>query len=129
MKESNDFTEDDVVMDGIRFLETLARVYGSERAQEVWQGMGREIGNDIKGRIFFAMLTGETSNRVFFSRGTCDQAVSAIKAIRVSTGLGLKEAKDLWDLSNVKTVSADVLDRGCYRQLTRELRELGMKIH
>ena len=116
---------DEVVFDGIRFLESLTRYYGAEKGMEVWEAMGHAVGDDIKGKVFFSMLTGESSNRVRIQKGTCNQAVQAIKAIRIGTGLGLKDAKDAWDLSGVKTVTLDVAHEE-KRGMVKTLREIGM---
>lgn len=56
--------EDEVIFDGIRFMESLSRCYGAEQAVAVWDRLGEALGTDIKHQVFFAMLTGETSNRM-----------------------------------------------------------------
>ena len=125
---SNENTIDEVVFDGIRFLESLTRHYGAEKGMAVWEQMGEVLGSDIKGRVFFAMLTGESSNRVRIRAGTCSEAVSAIKAIRMATGYGLKEAKDAWNLSKHQIVVLDNVQRDSKRELIRTLRDLGMVV-
>lgn len=120
---------DEVVFDGIRFLESITRHYGPEKGMAVWDKMGEAFGEDIKGRVFFSMLTGESSNRVRIQAGTCTEAVAAIKAIRGGTGYGLKEAKDAWDLSKYQTVVLDNVQRDAKREMVRTLRNLGMVVH
>ncbi len=117
---------DEVVFDGIRFLESITRHYGPEKGIEVWEKMGEAFGEDIKGKVFFSMLTGESSNRIRIQAGTCTEAVAAIKAIRTGTGYGLKEAKDAWDLSKHRVVVLDNVQRDAKRVLVRDLRSLGM---
>ena len=129
MKTGETDTLDDVVFDGIRLLESLTRYYGAEKGIEVWEKMGEALGQEIKGKVFFSMLTGESSNRVRIERGTCNQAVAAIKAIRAGTGYGLKEAKDAWDLTAIKTVVLDNVSRDNRRTLVSDLRSLGMVVH
>lgn len=119
---------DEVVFDGIRFLESLTRYYGAEKGMEVWNKMGEAVGDEIKGKVFFSMLTGESSNRVRIQAGTCTEAVAAIKAIRMGTGMGLKEAKDAWDLSKIKVVTLDT-DHEEKRGMVRELRRIGMVVN
>lgn len=119
---------DEVVFDGIRFLESLTRHYGAEKGMEVWEKMGEALGDEVKGKVFFSMLTGESSNRVRIQAGTCTEAVAAIKAIRAGTGYGLKEAKDAWDLSKIKVVTLDGIDRNEKSHMVRELRRLGMMV-
>lgn len=127
-----DETMDMVVRDGIRFMESLTRHYGPDRGQEIWEGIGAVVGKEVKGKIFFAMITGEAlSDRVVFSCGDADQrgnAVPVIKAIRTASGLGLKEAKDQWDHSKntcgfVQCSSYDVA-----RELIKDLRNLGCHV-
>ena len=120
---------DEVVFDGIRFLESLTRYYGPEKGMEVWNKLGEAVGDEIKGKVFFSMLTGESSNRVRIQAGTCNQAVAAIKAIRTATGYGLKEAKDAWDLSKYQVVTLDNVQREQKRTLVRDLRQLGMVVN
>lgn len=120
---------DEVVFDGIRFLESLTRYYGAEKGMEVWNKLGEAMGDEVKGAVFFSLLTGESSSRVRVQAGTCTQAVAAIKAIRAATGYGLKEAKDAWDLSKTQTVTLDVRDRDERCILVRDLRALGMRVN
>lgn len=129
MKTTETDTLEEVVFDGIRLLESLTRHYGSEKGIEVWEKLGEALGQEVKGQVFFAMLTGESSNRVRIDRGTCTQPVAAIKAIRAGTGYGLKEAKDAWDLTAIKTVVLDNVSRDNRRTLVNELRSLGMVVH
>jgi hypothetical protein len=120
---------DEVVFDGIRFLESITRHYGPEKGIEVWEKMGEAFGDEIKGKVFFSMLTGESSNRIRIQAGTCNQAVAAIKAIRSGTGYGLKEAKDAWDLSRHQVVVLDNVQRDMKNIMVRELRSLGLIVH
>ena len=120
---------DEVVFDGIRFLESITRYYGPEKGMAVWEKMGEAFGDEVKGAVFFSMLTGESSNRVRIQADACTQAVAAIKAIRAATGYGLKEAKDAWDLSKHQVVTLDVRDRDDKRILVRDLRALGMRVN
>jgi ribosomal protein L7/L12 len=117
---------DEVVFDGIRFLESLTRHYGPEKGIAVWEQMGEVMGDEVKGKIFFAMLAGDRSNRVRVRVGTCTQAVSAIKAIRMATGYSLKEAKDAWDRSKDQVVTIDNVQLDAKHELVRTLRDLGM---
>ncbi len=119
---------DDVIFDGIRFLESLTRHYGAEKGMEVWEKMGEAFGEEIKGKVFFSMLTGDSSSRVRIQSGGCTEAVAAIKAIRIGTGYGLKEAKDAWDLSKIKTVTLDVAHEE-KRGMVNTLRNLGMIVN
>ena len=130
--EQQDKTMDMVIRDGIRFMESLTRHYGSDRGQEIWEGIGEIVGKEVKGKIFFAMITGETiTDRVFFNVGTADtrgNAVPVIKAIRTYTGLGLKEAKDQWDNSKFGRGVVQCASYDNARELITNLRILGCNV-
>ena len=126
-------TLDYVVADGVQFLQSLTAHYGAEKGMEVWEAMGEAVGKEVKGKVFFAMLSGTvgnvrvrftTSNSTFVANG----AVACIKAIRAATNMGLKEAKDLYDLSKTGPVTCTANNVELARILMRELRELGCTI-
>lgn len=126
----NDLQEDTlsaVVSDGIRFLESMTIHYGTEKGMAMWESMSETMGREVKGKVFFAMLTGITSSRVRFKTpaNVSINAVSVIKLIRNYTGFGLKEAKDLYDDSKNREVSLDIR-HGDRREFVRSLRDLGV---
>lgn len=127
-------TLNQVVYDGIKFLQSLTEHYGADRGMEIWEEMGKILGREVKGRVFFAMMTGQSSGRVQFTidgaPGSYNpNAVSCIKAIRGATGFGLKEAKDLYDLSKNKTVQVDCTTPEHGRKLAKELRDFGCRVY
>lgn len=120
-------TMEPVIRDGIRFLESLTRHYGQEEGLRIWEGIGEVVGQEVKGQIFFAMLTGEMSTRVGFLQGTASQdyAVPCIKAIRGATDMGLKEAKDAYDNSATRRVYVECRDSDTAHALCVALRGFG----
>ena len=129
VKVVTDSQNEQLIMDGLRFLESITRVYGAEEGQQVWLKIGEALGDDLKGQIFFRMLTGESASRVWVQAATCTQAVAAIKAIRSAAGLGLKEAKDIWDMSKEQPVKIEVTGSSQRRELIATLRGLGMVVY
>ena len=129
MTEQSD-TMDMVIRDGIRFLESLTRHYGQEEGMRIWDSLGEVIGSEVKGQIFFAMLTGTTSNRVKFVQkvGNSGNAVAIIKAIRHASGCGLKEAKDKHDEAFQHPVYVDCYDGDAARTLVQDLRSMGCTV-
>lgn len=117
-------TLDALVVDGVRFLESITNHYGPEKGMEVWETIANAVGTEVKGKIFFAMITGRRSGYVKFRSGTASNAVSVIKCIRSYTNSGLKEAKDHWDLSKHQTVTIEV-DPGLHVAFEKDLRNLG----
>lgn len=126
-KSTDDY--DFMLVDGIRFLESIARYYGPERSIEVWEKMGEAMGKDVQGTVFFKMLTQQgTGGRVYIEKGSCTNAVWAIKAIRSGTGMGLKEAKDAWDSCCTKTTMIDCgkTSPAVVKEMIRTMRDMGM---
>ena len=117
-----------VIRDGVRFLESLTLYYGPKEGMRIWEGIGDVVGADVKGQIFFAMLTGRMSSaRVGFlqSPNSDGYAVAVIKAIRGATNMSLKEAKDVWDLAATKRAYVDCLNNDSARALTTALKGFG----
>lgn len=124
-KEAIDY----VVSDGLRFLRSLTEMYGAEKGMAVWHELGHVLGDEIQGAIFFAMIAGTDHDKVSIrSTNPGIGAVSVIKCIRQYTGLGLKEAKDIWDMSKVKMVKIDC-QRKDQSNFARELRSLGCEAY
>ena len=119
------------VVDGcLSFLQTLAEVYGSERAQDAWVRIGESLGHDVRDAVFLAMLSGESgSTRVTFriTSQSLSNRVSAIRAIRDAATLSLKEAKDLTDDAMARDTVVTCKSRQAAKGLRQDLRNLGME--
>jgi len=88
----------DVIQSGINFMRSITEAYGTDEGMKLWDNIASVLDPDVKGQIFFAMLTGEYNSIITvsgFQPGS--NRVAMIKSIRTVTGLGLKEAKDLSD--------------------------------
>lgn len=96
----------DIIQSGINFMRSITEAYGADEGLKLWDAIANTIDPDIKGQMLFAMLTGEYNGLINInSHQSGANRVSMIKAIRVVSGLGLKEAKDLSDLvSSGKTI-------------------------
>ncbi len=87
-----------VVQSALVFVRALTEAYGSEAGMQLWENLNHNLDPDIKGKVFFAMLTGDYNNIVKLTGTTTPyEKVKAIKTIRTYTGLGLKESKDICD--------------------------------
>lgn len=89
-----------IVQTGIDFMRTVTHAYGAEEGMRLWDTIASTLDPDIKGKMFFALLTGEIDS--YLSARVKDiykehLRVPGIKVIREVSGLGLKEAKDLHD--------------------------------
>ena len=87
-----------IISNGLHFLRSITECYGAEKGMELWEQITDVLDPEVKGQIFFAMITGEYNDRITLKgvMGT-NNAVACIKEVRNWTGLGLKEAKDTYD--------------------------------
>ena len=74
-------------------------------------------------------MTGGVSGRIKMGAGSAinSNAVAVIKCIRNYTGMGLKEAKDIWDASKLQLTDIRV-EPDRQRDFARELRNLGCNV-
>lgn len=80
-------------------MRAITEAYGAEEGMQLWDQIASVLDPDVKGQIFFAMLTG-THNDTIIVRGvnhTNLDRIRCIKEVRNWTGFGLKEAKDACD--------------------------------
>lgn len=92
-----------IITNGIHFMRSITEAYGAETGLELWEQIATVLDPEVKGQIFFALITGTYNDRVHIkgiigANGmNITNAVSCIKEIRTWSGLGLKEAKDMYD--------------------------------
>lgn len=87
-----------IISNGLHFMRSITEAYGSEKGLELWDQISSVLDPEVKGQIFFAMITGTYNDRVELRGVNTDaNAVSCIKEIRNWSGVGLKEAKDMYD--------------------------------
>ena len=138
--------KEEVIHTGIAFMRSITLAFGADAGMELWDTISSTLDPDVKGAIFFSMLTGESGNRItirdYQRNGTSKVAI--IKAIRGCTGLGLKEAKDLSDIlmgagynssgaytgfsGTSKPITIDIGKDRHRNTCVRELREAGCMI-
>ncbi len=120
---------DAIVVDGISFMRSITEIYGSEKGMEVWDKIVNTLDPEIKGNIFFAMLTGTHESRITLSGFyTNANKIACIKIIRQYTGMSLTEAKNAYELSEFNPVSIKI-DAKKRREVVEELRQSGMRIN
>ena len=89
-----------IISNGLHFMRSITEAYGSEKGMELWENITSVLDPEVKGQIFFAMITGTYNDRIELRGVTTmgqNNAVACIKAIRQYSGLGLKESKDIYD--------------------------------
>ena len=88
----------DVIQSGINFMRSITEAFGSDEGIKLWDTIAETLDPDIKGQIFFALLTGEYNGIVTLTgSAAAANKIALIKAVRLVTGMGLKEAKDVCD--------------------------------
>lgn len=111
-------------------MRDLTEIAGPEKGMELWDKISVVLGGEVRQKIFFGMINGQyTFNGVMFTQVNHDQAVPAIKAIRTATGIGLKEAKDLYDKVKFGTATRIECSSDKRIALLKTLTDFGHKAH
>lgn len=122
---------DAVISNGLHFMRAITEAYGAEEGMRLWETIAGTLDPDIKGQIFFAMLTGTYNDTIVLRRAQASgiaNRVAAIKEIRNWTGMGLKEAKDASDaVESGRSVRITVKPQE-HHSAMRALRAVGFEI-
>jgi hypothetical protein len=125
-------SQSDLIYTGISFIRAVTDAYGSDTGMQLWDTIASTLDHEIKGQIFFSMLTGASLNNLILESSTSKsrgQFVEFIKNVRSVTGLGLKEAKDICDLVEEgrpqKITLINPVDRNSVK---RNLANMGVKV-
>jgi len=90
--------EASIIPAAVYFLRALTNSLGTEVGLHVWNQINATIGNDINGKVFFAMLNGAAGTSIILQGvQTFTNKVEVIRAIREVSGLGLYNAKKVAD--------------------------------
>ena len=123
--------KEDIIQSGINFMRSITEAYGTDEGMKLWDTIAATLDSDVKGQIFFAMLTGDYNGVVSIASAQAgSDRVWRIKAIRsvAYPSLGLKEAKDLSDLlDNGKTIKLNINPKKRSEALS-ELRNSGFHV-
>lgn len=122
-----------IISTSVLFIKAITEEFGAEKGMELWDRISEVIDPEIKGQIFFSMLTMQYGT-IFLQSNNLDQIqiqvnkIPIIKCLRNYTGMGLKEAKDCVDnLLLGKTQKIEVQPENTVKAMT-ELRILGLQI-
>lgn len=118
-----------LINDGIQFLHSLTVYYGQEKGLEVWDHINEVIDTEVRAKVLFTLIGNPSRTKIEFKSDSHVNGVSCIKTIRSHTGMGLKDAKDLWDESREVGKRARInIDRKSYKQLRDDLIAIGCQI-
>jgi hypothetical protein len=112
-------------------MRSITEAFGNEEGMKLWDTIADTLDPDVKGQIFFAMLTGEYNGIVTLTGSSAHaNKVSLIKAVRSvdNRRLGLKEAKDICDMlweGKPQKLHVDPKNRN---MVMRELRDAGFYV-
>jgi hypothetical protein len=126
--------ESQLLQSGIHFMRCITEAYGSEEGMRLWDAIASTLDPDIKGKIFIALLTGEYNDQLTLQIDMVKyrvhvNRVEGIKAIRMATGLGLKEAKDIHDNLALGKVEKITIDPATRTQTIRNLDSVFILAH
>ena len=118
-----------VISAGMHFMRAITEAYGPDEGMRLWDSIANTLDPDVKGEIFFAMITGEYNDRIHV-RAIGHDRVATIKAFRNydKRRLGLKEAKDLSDLCQMGKVITLEIDPRNRIQIEKELLAIGCQL-
>lgn len=121
--------KEDIIQSGINFMRSITEAYGTDEGMKLWDTIANTLDPDVKGSIFFAMLTGDYNGIVnIASFQTGSDRIWRIKAIRAVTGLGLKEGKELSDtLDSGKPIKLNINPK-TRNEALKELRNAGFHV-
>jgi len=125
-------SQSDLIDTGLSFIRAVTDAYGSDTGMQLWDTIASTLDPEIKGQIFFSMLTGASLNNLTLESSTSKsrgQFIEFIKNVRNATGLGLKEAKYICDLVEEgrpqKITLINPVDRNSVK---RNLVNMGVKV-
>ena len=98
-----------IISNGLHFMRSITEAYGADKGLELWEQIAGVLDEDVKGQIFFAMITGTYNDRILLKgigASAQNNAVNCIKEIRFWTGLGLKDSKDMYDRLRNRTFNS-----------------------
>jgi len=98
-----------IISNGLHFMRSITEAYGADAGLELWEQIAGVLDPDVKGQIFFAMITGTYNDRILLKgigASAQNNAVNCIKEIRAWTGLGLKDSKDMYDRLRNRTFNS-----------------------
>lgn len=87
-----------LISNGLSFIRAVTEAYGAEKGMELWEEIAKTLDPELKGQIFFSMLTGNYGHEITLKGVQLNptyKKINAIKAVRVASQMGLKDAKDL----------------------------------
>ena len=88
---------DEIVSSGITFMNAITRAYGAEEGMKLYDSMVSAVDPDIKGKIFFSLITGDHGGTIRLKgyEPVISNKIERIKAVRRVSNFSLKDAKEL----------------------------------
>lgn len=88
---------DEIVSSGITFMNAITRAYGAEEGMKLYDSMVSAVDPDIKGKIFFSLITGDHGGTIRLKgyEPSISNKIERIKTVRQVSNFSLKDAKEL----------------------------------
>ena len=135
LEHLSDSTRDTIVLSGVQFMRSITEAYGAEKGMLVWDKITETMGNDIKGAIFFRLMTGDgectmsvlaSNTKTAKTGNSSGNFIEYIKTVRTFTGHGLKEAKEFCDKTEAGIASNLVIPFNKKIEFIRALNKVGV---
>lgn len=117
-----------IVSEGIQFIRAITEAYGSDEGMQLWETIASTLDPAVKGKIFFAMLTGSHDDRVTMSGASNGRKIECIKYIREYTGYGLIDAKNAYETAVFGPITLTLIDPKLRSAFISDLRNCGMHV-
>lgn len=122
-----------IITNGLHFMRAITEAYGADEGLKLWEQIAGVLEDDVKGQIFFAMITGQYNDRIHLKGLTTmasNNAVACIKELRTWSGLGLKDSKDIYDRLRDRVAAQEFLKVSPeqYSQAVAGLRNVGFQL-
>jgi len=118
---------DMIVSDSITLIRSITTVYGSEEGMNLWGTIADTLDPKIKGKVFFALLTGSHEDRITLSGYVArTNKINCIKIIRQYTGMDLVDSKNAYESIEYGQKVQIKVDPKQRRECIDELRMNGM---
>jgi hypothetical protein len=123
----------EIITSGMQFMRSITEAYGADEGMRLWETIANTLDPDIKGQIFFAMITGTHNDTIVLKPGLAGSGVTAnrvaaIKEIRTWTGMSLRDAKDTSDMVEAGRTVKITVKPGDHANALRGLRKVGFYV-
>ena len=112
-------------------LRDITKYYGDEQGMVMWRSLKEGMGEDLQNAVLMGLLRGIKYDLKIRTHAPRESRmfINAIKAVRVATGYGLKDAKDFMDqVENVGYSTLSVSPEADVEEFIKEMTYAGYEV-